>query len=370
MAFHSPPTGYSRLTPRQAGAVLVGFALVTAFCVGVSVSPLANVPAEGRGKGGGDVALYRAIVDRVHSGEPYYEATAREMIARGYPTRSIFNWRPPLPHWMLGNMPAVVLGEALLGLLALGVMVTAFEALAREQGHGLGRPLGCALLLVGPMMPCVLGDGFVSPELWAGVFIAGSICAYGLDRPGAGVALGLLAVFFRELAMPYCVVALGLAWRGGRRKEVWAWVVGLAFWLVFYGLHCGQVLTWIPATARAHAHGWVRLGGAAFVISTVQMNAYLILLPQWVTALYFMAAMLGFAGWHTRLGLRTGLTASLFVTAFAIVGQQFNQYWGSLTAPLFCFGVVRFPASLRDLLQSAGWVRGRRAGALAAPEGN
>ena len=144
----------------------------------------------------------------------------------------------------------------------------------------------------------------------------------------------------------------------------------LAAWLAFYGLHRGQVLAWIPAAARAHSQGWVRLGGAAFVISTVQMNAYLILLPQWVTALYFMAAMLGLAGWHTPLGLRTGLTASLFVTAFAIVGQEFNQYWGSLVAPLFCFGVVRFPASAIDLLRSARWASGGRAGLLAAAEGS
>ena len=353
MALRSPPTGYARLTPRQARAVLGAVALVSAFCVGITLSPLANTPGEGRGKGGGDIALYRAIVDRVHSGEGYYEAAAGEMIARGYPTRSVFNWRSPLPHWMLGQMPAVVLGEVLLALLALGVMVAGFEALAREQGHGLGRPIGCALLLSGPMMPCVLGNGFVSPELWAGVLIALSICAYGLNRPYLGVVTGLAAVFFRELAMPYCVVAVGLAWHGGRQREVWAWTVGLGAWLVFYGLHCGEVLAWIPSGAVAHSQGWVRLGGAAFVISTVQMNAYLILLPQWVTALYFMASMLGLAGWHTPLGLRTGLTVSLFVTAFSMVGQEFNQYWGSLAAPLFCFGLVRFPGSLRDLLRAA-----------------
>jgi len=49
----------------------------------------------------------------------------------------------------------------------------------------------------------------------------------------------------------------------------------------------------------------------------------------------------------------------LYVVAFAVVGQQVNQYWGELIAPLLCFGVARFPASLRDLCQAASPVRHR-----------
>jgi hypothetical protein len=94
--------------------------------------------------------------------------------------------------------------------------------------------------------------------------------------------------------------------------------------------------------------------------------------PQWVTAIYLVAAMVGLAGWNTPLGSRIGLSVCLYVMAFAVVGQSFNQYWGSLIAPLLCFGVVRFPASLGDLCRaagvvvrkdsatSAGWAAGRR----------
>jgi hypothetical protein len=76
-------------------------------------------------------------------------------------------------------------------------------------------------------------------------------------------------------------------------------------------------------------------------------------LPQWITAIYLVAAMVGMAGWNTPLGTRIGLSTCLFLLAFAFVGQSFNQYWGSLIAPLLCFGVVRFPASLRDLYRAA-----------------
>ena len=123
--------------------------------------------------------------------------------------------------------------------------------------------------------------------------------------------------------------------------------------MIFFAWHWWNVSGLIGPDAIAHKHGWIRFGGAGFVLATAQMNAYLILLPPWVTALYFAAAMFGLAGWHTALGVRMGLTTCLYVMAFAVVGQDFNQYWGSIIAPLLCFGVVRFPASMRDLCHAS-----------------
>jgi len=353
MSQTSRPTGYARLTRWQARAVLVVLALTGAFFAAVTFSPLrqGNVgkdrPTEN------DVALYVAEIQRIHAGEGYYEAAAAELPVRGYPTRSLFNWRTPLPMWLVGKLPAVVFGKGLICGLALALVLISFEAVAREENDVIRRPVACALLLTGPLMPCVLGDLFVMPVLWAGVLIALSICAYGIDRPWWGVALGLAAVFVRELAMPYCLVAAAIAWHCGRRKELAAWALGLGAWFVFFGLHWLRVSQLITPDALAHEQGWVQFGGAGFVIATAQMNAYLLLLPQWITGLYLVAALLGFAGWHTPLGLRCGLTVCAFVTLFAFVGQEINQYWGSLFAPLLCFGVARFPGSLHDLWKAA-----------------
>ena len=244
------------------------------------------------------------------------------------------------------------LGKALLGGLALALMLMAFEALAREENL-LRCPMACVLLLTGALLPTILGDLFVMPVLWAGVLIALSACAYGVNRPYLGVAIGLAALFFRELALPYCVLCAAIAWWHGRKGQWAAWMIGLAAWLAFFGLHWWKVSGLIAPDAIAHRHGWIQFGGAGFVISTAQMNAYLLLLPQWVTAIYLVAAMVGLAGWNTPLGSRIGLSTCLYVMAFAVVGQSFNQYWGSLIAPLLCFGVVRFPASLRDLLRAS-----------------
>lgn len=355
MPQNAPSTGYARLTPIQARLVLLALLLGTIFCVVLTLSPTPLGRVGKPPRGAGDVALYRAEIDRIHAGQGYYESASAELLARGYTTRSVFNWRLPLPIWLIGQLPAVALGKALLGLLAAALILTAYEALARERN--VWRALACSLLLTGPLMLCVLGDLFVMPVLWAGVLIALSIGAYGVNRPYGATILGLLAAFCRELALPYCVLCAAIAWRHHRRKELAAWAVGLAAWLAYFGLHWLRVAQLTTPDALAHREGWIQLGGASFVLSTVQMNAYLLLLPQWVAALYFAAAMFGFAGWRTPLGVRAALTASLFVAAFGIVGQEFNQYWGTLVAPLFCLGLVRFPESLCDLWKAAALTR-------------
>jgi hypothetical protein len=97
------------------------------------------------------------------------------------------------------------------------------------------------------------------------------------------------------------------------------------------------------------------------------MNGYLLLLPQWVSAIYLPLAMLGFAGWNTTTGRRAGLTACAFVILFAFVGHSFNQYWGSLVAPLFTLGAAQAPTALSDLVRhSRGTVNSPIAGLSSA----
>ena len=115
------------------------------------------------------------------------QAAAEELLARDYPTRSVFNWRTPLPMWLIGNMPAIVLGKMLLLGLALAVLLMAFEAMRREEpehlpaGHAAGRAADRAAVALHDR-----DDLFVMPVFWAGTLIALSICAYGVNRPGAG----------------------------------------------------------------------------------------------------------------------------------------------------------------------------------------
>ena len=239
-------------------------------------------------------------------------------------------------------MPAPVFGKVILCLLRLGPDADGLRGGRREQPNIYRGPLPLAVLLAGPLLPCLLGDLYVLPVLWAGIFIGLSVCAYGLDRPYLGAAAGLAAVFFRELALPYCLLGAALAAWHRRRGELAVWLIGLAAWAVFFALHWLQVKQLIAPDAVAHREGWIQFGGLAFVQATLQMNSCLLVLPQWVTALYFVAALCGLAGWHSPLGQRTGLTLCLFIVAFSIVGHDFNRYWGLLdrAAGVFRRGAV------------------------------
>jgi hypothetical protein len=199
----------------------------------------------------------------------------------------------------------------------------------------------------------VLDQLYVMHELWAGVLIALSMLAYGMRRSGWGVGLGFAALVVRELAAAYCVVCCLMAISERRWREVSAWGGAAFLYGLWYAAHAMQVLPRIGPHALAHSDGWIRFGGAAFVISVAQVNAYLLQLPQWITAIYLSLALLGFAGWTAPWGRRAGLTAAVYLGGFAIVGNPFNQYWGALIAPLLCLGVAQAPQALGDLWQRA-----------------
>ena len=83
-------------------AVIIGTAVLF---VAITLSPLKSGYADAPDRGPGDVALYRAEIDRLHAGESYYSVAGDELRPAGYPTRSVFNWRTPLPMWLVADCP-------------------------------------------------------------------------------------------------------------------------------------------------------------------------------------------------------------------------------------------------------------------------
>ncbi len=346
-------SSYARLPPWQARAVLIALVLLIGLGLWKSPSPPPLCDVREENAKTGDVFLYMSEVKRIHAGQNYYQAAAEELEAQGYPTASVFNWRTPLPIWLIGKLPDPIAGRLLLIAAGIAMLLMAFEAAAREQPNVYRLAMPLALLLIAPMLPCFQGNVFVLHEVWAGIMIALSLCAYGVNLRFLGATMALAALFLRELALPYCLLGLALALWQRRPKESMVYVVGLIGWSVFFGLHCWKVGPLIAATAHAHPQGWVRFGGLTFVIAVTQMNSCLVLLPVWVTVVYFALAMLGFAGCQSGWSARIAFTACMYIVAFSIVGQEFNRYWGLMIAPLFCFGVVRAPAALGDLWQAA-----------------
>ena len=326
-------------------------ALTIAWFISISISTYAiNFAAHPRG-GPGDVELYQAEIHRVAAGQNYYDAANAELRPRGYPTRSVFNWRTPLPIWLIGVLPGTLLGRLFIGVPAALLVALAVHVTGREGNIASG--LLCGLLLVGALMPCWLEDTYIMPVIWAGVFIGLSVSAYAIDRTRWGVGFGLAALFFRELAGPYCVVCLAMAIIEKRWKQTAAWLLGLAAYAGFFAWHYWQVMARIRPGDPAHSDGWIQLIGSPFVLAVAQMNSFLLLLPQWVTAVFLPLAMIGFASWNTAAGRRAGITACVFIVMFAFVGHPFNQYWGALIAPLVCLGAAQSTFAIADLSKRA-----------------
>ena len=54
-----------------------------------------------------------------------------------------------------------------------------------------------------------------------------------------------LALFLRDLALPYCLLAWPWPSASGGRGEPMVYIAGLVGWAVFYGLHCWEAMHWI-----------------------------------------------------------------------------------------------------------------------------
>ncbi len=301
-----------------------------------------------QGKGDTDVDLYRKLVRRIRAGESYYDAYQRVFEEYHYPVRSVLNYRTPLHGWLVGNLPSLFWAQA---ILAAVVMVTALMAYTCLRRHG-GAPRAAAgvLLMLGAFAYCFVNDMYLYTEVWSGTLIALSVCAYELNRRSLGVSAGLLAIFFRELALPYGAISGLIAWRQCRRREAGVWGLGLAL----YGLHLAlHYLAVVPRLPRAggliNASTWVNYGGLVVILATCRINLLLIASPPWLAALYLPLSLLGMVGWRGETSLRIGALVGLYLAAFSVVGGLNNAYWGLMYAPLLPFGLVWAPASLRDL---------------------
>lgn len=342
-------TGFARLAPAKARLILVALVACTLAAVVVTQSRY-RISFTDRKFKGSDFDLYWAEVERMRGGESYYEAAATELPARGYPTGSVFNWRMPLPMWLIAHLPTPIYGKWILSLCALALLLIATLLMAKL--HSVWQAAVCAIAMAGAVLPCLLGKVYISPGLWASILIGLSICAYGLEKPAVAVSLGLAAAFFRELAVGYCLVMGALAVWQRRRVEAVAWVAGLAAFGAFFAWHWTAVQRHAPAVNAVEPSSWVQFNGPAFLIACTQMNGFLLLLPQWVSAVYLCLAVLGLAGWKTEFGVRVAVAVGFYLAAFTLVGQEVNQYWGETFAPLLALGAARAPRAVWDLLRS------------------
>ena len=328
----------------RALVTLAALALLLVWGLLPSSEPEATRPLPPPGRG--DAALYMKVIDRVAAGERYYQAFGDELRRDDYPAQSPFNWRTPF-HMTLVAYATVPAATLVLKLLTLAAVLATAAVLASS-----GRTAAVAgtLAQMGALATAFQPQAVGVSEVWAGVLIALSACAYYRAWWIPGALLGVGAVFIRELAAPYCVACALLAF-GARRREAGVWIgAGLAY-AAYYGMHVWQVNAHQLAGDLAHTAPWQQWNGLQFTLATIGVNGWLSFVPHWAAMVYMVFALAGTASRALARQVRWALL--VYFALFAIVGLPFNYYWGFVTAPLWAFGLAHAADGLRRLIAAA-----------------
>jgi hypothetical protein len=291
------------------------------------------------------------IIARLQRGDPYYQASGEELRRGGYPTMSVFNWRTPAHYSLVASLTPEVAAVVLKVLALAAVLLTGAVLLP----HGRAPAVIGGLVQAGAVASAFRPDAVAVAELWAGVLLALALCAYARRVPIAGVVLGTAALFMRELAAPFCVVAGLLAARDRRWRELWLWVLAALAYAAYFGLHARQVVAHQQPGDLVHAQSWLGWNGMQFVVATAGVNGWLGFLPAAATPAFVMLAVAGAASPHSPAHARLALLS--YVALFTVAGLPFNYYWGFVSAPCFAFTLAFAPQALGPLLADA-WGRG------------
>jgi hypothetical protein len=321
---------------RTACRLVLAIGLPAVFGLTLWLTPAKTTPTKPRAFT--DRELFIAVADGMRAGRSYYEVYGSESRAHGYPTRSVFNWRQPL------ILPAVASVPRLAGILLL----VALAAALLVQAHHLLRfeLLGVLTVLNAAFVALVPGEVYFT-ESWAGLCLGLSALAYARRRETIGASWALLALFIRELAAPYCVVAAVLALSRRRWREAGVWVGGGMVYALYFGAHVWQVWQHVLPGDGAHTHSWLYGGGLPFVLQIWRQNGMLTVLPWPIFSLVIVAAVA--AWWAPKMPLHVRASVLVYSVLFLFIGLPFNTYWGELIAPLAALWLAYAPGGLSTL---------------------
>lgn len=310
-----------------------------------------------------DLALYAAIITDVRGGCGYYEAAHERIPHFGFPITSPLNWRLPTYAWILSLLPNQCWIQGVLLLLGIGGLWFTFAA--ERAASSIGHAAATTLLMFGVFRWVLDGQAYLAQEVWAGVLMVISVAALRLAESSArwryvAVGAGILALLFRELVLPYCLVAAAVAiWRR-RWWEAAGWCLGLAGFAALLVWHVVQVRAQLSADGLAGGGAglaqWLRFGGLDFVLLTLRMNSLLFAWPAALLWLYLLGSLFGLARRIDDASRVCCLAALAYVLAFAFVGRSENFYWGLIYAPLLPWGLIHGLAAMRETVRQA-WPR-------------
>ena len=331
-----------------------------------------------------DLALYSEVIADVRSGRDYYDSAREHIPQNGFPIASPLNWRLPTYAWLLSRLPCC--GWIQLTLIALSVAALGLAFAAQSRHHGVGLAAVSTFFLFGVVRWSIDGHAYLAQEPWSATLILISLSAYARGEPRSDLATdetrtntdtassvfhpcpsvaqclvwrtlavtaGIAALFFRELALPYCLVACAFAGWNRRWLEAVTWAGGIGLFFAFFAWHVSQVQAQLAGTALAASSSlaqWLRFGGLDFVLLTTRMNSLLFAAPGCLLWAYVLVGLIGLAQSRNESSRLACLATLLYLMAFAVVGRPENFYWGLMPAPLLAWGVGGAINVLRSFL--------------------
>ena len=316
-------TLHRRLVTR-ATLVLGGLAMLAVTALR-SEHPIASTTEPG----GGDVATYQQLIDRLRTGTPYYVAVGSVLRTREYATREVFNWRTPPFFLALAALP----DRASRGIIVALGLALCLLTFATCRGDGtivrwvtILAQLGILVLLVAP-------QATVMSELWIGLLLGLSLCAYRFERWGLAVTVAVLALLLRELAAPYCAACALLAIGRRQWREVAAWTGSACLYATYYAIHALQVAQYRLPSDPGHSTSWFELGGLPSLLDKVHFSYWLMVSPWPLTVLALCLIVAGVLNPRTAAHVRW--SAVSFILFFLVAGKPFDTYWGLVAWPVW-----------------------------------
>jgi hypothetical protein len=298
-----------------------------------------------------DLDFFKHVVDKMKSGDCYYDAYEEGLGIYGFTTQSMFNWRQPTLASIISSVP----NPEWFHWLLLGLSILSVVAAVRTfvLPCGMTRQILAVLLLLGGAFSWNVYEvrAYGATEPWCEVCILFSLCAYARGWWKAGMAVALAGLALRELMLPYCLVAAALAAWKKRWREVLLWSAFLGLYLFLLNLHGQEIARRHPETPMTSIAEWLKPTGLRFVMQSSCMNVFLRLLPPFIQAIYVPLALIGLAGWKGEIGARLLLSALVYAIPFLVLLA--GEYWGYMYASIMVLGFVRSPDALRDLWKAA-----------------
>lgn len=290
--------------------------------------------------------MFSAVVERLRAGESYYPAMGDALRRGDYPAASVFNWRMPALYMAMAAMPrwSPLLLMATLWILLLALFMIHLARHGSPEGTLIGLALSATA--IGGLAD---HQGRWLTEAWSGVLIGVSLAAYLWRRWVPAALLGLVALFIRELAAPYCVACLTLAYRARRTPELRVWVGGLTLFGLYYALHASQIWGEVRPDDQAHARSWVQFGGLPFWLATIKANVALFAAPRVILAV--ASVLLVSALWDPSLPSHVRGSLVAYSVFFFVAGQRFNDYWGFVSVFVYSLALAHGPAGLWTLIR-------------------